>query len=68
MILSNLINNIFTLIVILIIALPLNFYVSKHIVNMKNTELSDILGSMWAVVVPCALVFLYFLHASPLFH
>lgn len=68
MILTNLINNMFTLIAILIIALPLNFYVSRRIVNMKNTELSDILGAIWAVGVPCALVFLYFLHASPLFH
>ena len=68
MILTNLINNIFTLIVILIIALPLNFYVSRFIVNMKNTELSDILGAIWAIGVPCMLEFLYFLHTSPLFH
>ena len=68
MILTNLINNIFALIVILTIALPLNFYVSRCIVNMKNTELSDMLGAIWAVGVPCTLGFLYFLHTSPLFH
>ena len=68
MILTNFINNIFTLIAILIIALLLNFYVSRRIVNMKNKELSDILGAIWAVGIPCALVFLYFLHTFPLFH